>query len=439
MTAGATKVVMPQLGESIVEATIVRWRVKAGEFVERGQTLAEVETDKATSEIPAPRAGTIRELLAPEGAVVPVGAPILGMDDSTGAAPPAGPPVSVPPKDATQRLPTKHLAPRGVDLRGGPIRSSPAVRRLARRYNVDLQRIQGTGKNGRVTRDDVMKAISQKGSVPPSLPRTETTPFETILPHPIAERAEPQAPAYRVPLYKPQPGDRVVPFSRRRQQIAEHMTLSLETSAHVVAVAEIDVSRLIAAKEKDAKIADARGIKLTMMPYFVQHVAKALAEHPELNASVVDRAIVLRAERNIGVAVDTEEGLIVPVLRRADELGLLGIARALNDLADRARKGMLRPDDVSGGSFTISNPGKDGNLFGVSIIRQPEVAILRLGSIVKRAVVREIDGEDAIVVRPMMYAALSYDHRVIDGRTGNAFLHRVTSLVQATTPSLADR
>jgi 2-oxoglutarate dehydrogenase E2 component (dihydrolipoamide succinyltransferase) len=428
--AGGTKVVMPQLGESIVEATIVRWRVKAGEFVERGQTLAEVETDKATSEIPAPRAGTIRELLASEGAVVPVGAPILGMDDSTGAAMPAA-------AQPAGRLPSKHLALRGFDVGGRPIRSSPSVRRLARRYSIEIDRVEGTGKNGRVTRDDILKAIDESGaspSVPPPIPRSEATPFETALPHPLSDH--PTRSAYRAPAYRSQPNDRVVPFSRRRQQIADHMTYSLETAAHVVAVAEIDVSRLIQAKEKDGRAAEARGIKLTFMPYVIAHVARALGEHSELNATVVERSLVLRAEKNIGVAVDTQEGLIVPVIKRADELGLLGIARALQDLSDKARRGKLLPDDIGGGSFTISNPGKDGNLFGVSIIRQPEVAILRMGAIVKRPVVREIEGEDAIVVRPMMYAALSYDHRVIDGRVGNAFLHRVTELIAQTKAEL---
>ena len=172
------------------------------------------------------------------------------------------------------------------------------------------------------------------------------------------------------------------------------------------------------------------------MPYVVQAVARALAEYPELNATVVDRSLVLRGERNIGVAVDTEAGLVVPVVRRADELGLLGLARAIEELSARAREGKLTADDISNGTFTLSNPGRDGNLFGISIIRQPEVGILRIGSIVKRPVVREVDGEDVVVVRPIMYAALSYDHRVIDGRTGNGFLARVAALLAGARPQL---
>jgi pyruvate/2-oxoglutarate dehydrogenase complex dihydrolipoamide acyltransferase (E2) component len=311
------------------------------------------------------------------------------------------------------------------------MRTSPAVRRLAREHGVEIQKIPGSGKNGRVTREDILKSVAEP-STPPPIARAEATPFETVLPQPIAERRS----AYVPPPYKPKEIDRVVPFSRRRAQIAGHMLHSLQTSAHVFALAEIDMSRVIAAKNADAPHAERAGLKLTFMPYVIAAVARALGEHPELNATVADEALILRAEKNIGVAVDTTEGLVVPVIRRADELGLLGVQRQLAELSDRARAGKLTGDDVSGGSFTISNPGKDGNLVGLSIIRQPEVAILRMGSIVKRPVVREIDGEDAIVVRPIMLAALSYDHRVIDGRTGNAFLHRLAELLAAAQPAL---
>jgi 2-oxoglutarate dehydrogenase E2 component (dihydrolipoamide succinyltransferase) len=403
-----TRVLMPQLGESIVEATIVKWRVKAGETVARGQILAEVETDKATNEIPAPSAGVVRELFVAEGATVKVGTAILALTSSA---------------VSDGRLPSRTL--------GGPPRNSPAVRRLAREHNVDLHKMNGSGKNGRVTRDDILKAIDRP-SAPPPVARKETTPFETVLPQPIVETKRPRAQSYAAKAI-----DRVVPFSRRRAIIAENMLGSLQTSAHVFALAEIDMSRVIAAKNADAPHAERSGIKLTFMPYVIHAVARALSEHPEINASVGDSALILRAEKNIGVAVDTAEGLVVPVIKRADELALLGIARQLAELSDRARNGKLTADDISGGSFTISNPGKDGNLVGLSIIRQPEVAILRMGAIVKRPVVREIEGEDVVVVRPMMFAALSYDHRVIDGRTGNAFLHRVGELIAQTRPELA--
>jgi pyruvate/2-oxoglutarate dehydrogenase complex dihydrolipoamide acyltransferase (E2) component len=415
------RVSMPRLGESIVEATLVKWRVKVKDTVARGQILAEVETDKATNEIPAPRDGVIASILVEEGQTVAVGTPLLELEGADGRS--EAPKV----EPASQRLPTKIFIEGG-----GPPHNSPAVRRLAREHALDLGRIAGTGKNGRVTREDVLRSLD-KPSVTPVIARAEATPFETVLPQPIVERQEP----VRGPIYHAKPGDRVVPFSRRRKAIAQNLLYSLETSAHVFALAEIDMSRVIAAKNVDAIHAERAGLKLTFMPYVVQAVARALAEHPELNATVQNDALILRAERNVGVAVDTKEGLVVPVIRRADELALLGLARQLQELSDRARSGKLSADDMSGGSFTISNPGKDGNLVGLSIIRQPEVAILRMGSIVKRAVVREIDGEDVIVVRPMMFAALSYDHRVIDGRLGNAFLHRVSELISSTRPALA--
>ncbi len=435
-------VVMPRLGESIVEGTIARWCVKIGDLVQRGQTLAEVETDKATNDLPAPKTGTVAALLFPEGTTVDVGTAILELEE-TGAvtAAPTAPTVSAPAAptsapvsspSAPGRLPTQHLLPQLFDPRGGPTRSSPAVRRLAREHGINLLELKGTGAGGRVTRDDVLKSLELKSTATVSVPATET-----VLPAPMTSVPEPsrRPTGYRPPVYRPRGNDKVVPFSRRRELIADHMISSLQTSAHVAAVAEIDLWALQKTKSVEAPVAEAAGVKLTILPYVVRAVARALAEYPQLNASVVDRSLVLRSERNLGIAVDTEEGLVVPVVHRADELTLIGLARRMEELAQKARAGTLTGDDLAGGSFTISNPGKDGNLFGISIIRQPEVAILRIGSVVKRPVVREIDGEDVIVVRPIMYAALSYDHRVIDGRTGNAFLRRVTQLLQTVQPA----
>ena len=429
----STAVVMPRLGESIVEGTIVRWLVRPGDPVRRGQNLAEVETDKATSEIPAPRDGVVRALCFPEGTTVEVGATILELEGGEArkdaapalAAPPvpSAPAPSAPAAAGLERLPSQRLAPRLIDPAGWPLRSSPAVRRLARQHGLDLQRLEGSGRGGRITRADVLRHL-EAGAAPQSAPPAE----------PATSR---RAPAYRPPTYRPQPGDRVVPFSRRRAQVAEHMLHSLQTSAHVFAVAEIDMAAVLEARRLDLPRAEAAGARLTFLAYVVMAVARALREHPELNATVVDESLVLRAERNVGVAVDTEAGLVVPVVRRADELGLLGIARRLDEVAERARRGQLTPEDTSGGSFTISNPGKEGNLFGASIIRQPEVGILRIGTVVKRPVVRELGGEDVLAIRPMMYAALSYDHRVIDGRVGNAFLYRLTQLLGAMEPALA--
>jgi 2-oxoglutarate dehydrogenase E2 component (dihydrolipoamide succinyltransferase) len=416
----AERVVMPQLGESIVEATLVRWRVRAGDTVERGQIVAEVETDKASNEIPAPRAGRVSELLVAEGATVKIGTELLRYDEApsvgtgtrtgtgTGSSPSTIPiPIPIP---TAERLPSAHLAARPEN--GLP--ASPAVRRIAREHGVNLDGLTGTGKRGRLTRDDLLRHVAE--------PKRE------------AREPSPRPGTYRAPTVTPGPGDRVIPFSRRRSQIAEHMVHSLHTAAHVAAVVEIDMSRVLAAREVDKPIAAQSEIRLTVTAYAVSAVARALGEHPELNAAVMGESLVLRSAKNIGVAVDTADGLVVPVVKRADELGLLGIARAVEELSERARGGKLTAEDLGGGTFTISNPGKDGNLFGISVLRQPEVGILRMGEIKKRALVVELGGEDAIVVRPIMFAALSYDHRVIDGRTGNAFLHRVKELLEAAEP-----
>ncbi len=423
MSAG-DQVRMPQLGESIVEATLVRWCVKVGQSVQSGQILAEIETDKASNEIPSPSDGTVGALLIAEGQTVDVGTPILTFANGAGASTTSASEHAKPqPKaqrasvktapDRSSRLPSQHLAPRP----SGPQRSSPSVRRLARRFGVDIHSIAGTGKGGRVTRHDMLRAIETGAQNSPQA-SAKTAPGT----------------AFRAPRYKPQPQDEVRPFSRRRAQIAGHMLYSLGTSAHVATVAEIDVSQIQHARKRDA--ARAQGTKLTFLPYVVHATVKALGEFPELNATVAEQSLILRAQRNIGIAVDTPQGLIVPVVHRADELGLLGLARAIDRLSQKAREGSLEASDISGGSFTISNPGKQGNLFGVSIIRQPEVGILRIGQVVKRPVVRTLDGEDAIVIRPIMYAALSYDHRVIDGRTGNGFLNRFAELLSGPQPAL---
>jgi len=347
----AMQIVMPRLGESIVEGVLVRWRVAPGDRITRGQIVAEVETDKATTEIPAPEDGVVLVRLVEEGATVPVGAEIL-------------------------RYAGAHLAPRPEGRS-----TSPAARRVALEHGVDLARVEGSGHEGRVTREDVLAASKQ------------TKPAR----------------------YQPRPEDRVVPFTRKRAFIAEHLVESLATAAHAACVAEIDMSRVVAAR-------------WSLTAFAVHAVARALGDHPELNASVNEKALVLRAERNIGVAVDTDEGLVVPVIHGADRLGVSEISSRIADLAERARSGRLRAEDVADGSFTISNPGREGNLFGISIIRQPEVAILRMGAVIERPVVVG----DQIAIRPMMYAALSYDHRAIDGRKANAFLARVRTIFEET-------
>ncbi len=423
------RVVMPQLGESIVEATLVRWHVAPGATVARGQVIAEVETDKATNEIPAPEAGVVGEILIQEGTTVPVGTEILRYREGAGTKPAAAM-VSARPAPAPApagamtaaskdgRLPSAHLAPRPLGGDGRERRASPAVRKIARARGIDLGTVTGTGKNGRIRREDVL--AQETGPKP-----------EREVPAPTGYSV------YRPASYEPEPGDQVIPFNRRRTFIAEHMIHSLGTAAHVAAVVEIDMHEVVRARARDKASAEREGVKLTVTAYVVHAVAQALSAHPALNSSVVGQSHVLRRAKNIGVAVDTSDGLIVPVVRRADEHSLLGLARAIEALTKKAQSGSLTAADLAGGSFTISNPGRDGNLFGISILRQPEVGILRIGEVQKRAVVRTIEGEDVIVIRPIMFAALSYDHRVIDGSTGNAFLHEVRARLEGVQPILA--
>ncbi len=413
---------MPRLGESIVEAVLLRWLVGVEARVRKGQVIAEVETDKATTEIPSPCDGTVARLWVDAGQTVPIHDPILSirLDHDTKADPP--PPGPLP---ASRPLSSPPRVPRPNQ---GPARYSPAVRRLARRFQLDLTTMEGSGHNGRVTREDVYRVLDEqrRPTIPPTASNESRPPPRSALERPSLAPVVETEPPWE--SYVPHEGDQVVAFSPRRAQIASHISTSLRTAAHVAAIAELDMSRILAARVRDQARAQASGIKLSILPYLVQAVAQALTEHPELNGSVLDRSLVLRRARNIGVAVDTPEGVVVPVIQGADELSLLGIARRLQELAEKARARRLSKEDVQSGSFTISNPGRDGNLVGISVIRQPEVAILRLGSITKRPVVRPIEGEDAIVIRPIMYAALSYDHRVIDGRKGNAFLKRLTEL-----------
>ena len=439
MSGDGVDVVMPRLGESIVEGTVVRWAVTVGQTVRRGELLAEVETDKATSEIPASIDGVVDSLLVDEGATVPVGAAVARLrrpgDPGRPSASTTTPTrESDAPKAAASRaappdgrLPTQRLVEQPALDAGGPRRTSPAVRRLARTHGIDIHGIAGTGHKGRVTRDDILAAVERAGeaAAPGEAAAVARSGEAAAVISPVVVSPAPAASGFRGPRYTPGPNDRLEPLSRRRKLIAQHLKHSIDTAAHVATVAEIDMNAVYTARKIDGAHLAQQGMKLTVLAYVVQAVAQTLSEVPLFNTTVQDDQLIWRADRNVGIAVDTPNGVIVPVIRRADELGLSGIARAIDSLSAAARDGSITADDLTDGTFTISNPGREGNLFGISIIRQPEVGILRIGSVVKRPVVRQIDGDDAIVVRPIMYAALSYDHRLIDGRTGNGFLFRL--------------
>ncbi|MBX3188000.1 MAG: 2-oxo acid dehydrogenase subunit E2 [Labilithrix sp.] len=448
-------VTVPQLGESVTEGTITKWLVKEGDVVQKDQTVAEIATDKADSELPAPASGRVTKLLAKEGDVVPVNTVIAQIEEgaTAGAAPPA------PANVATTLVPGGDGNAGGAGGAMGPL-ASPMARRSALEQGVDLRDVRGSGERGRITRDDVMRAA---GDVPA---RTEPPMSPTLraqvdaqmrvaagvdAPKPRGAGGESAALAqmvnqgggfvpaipgvgfgsFKVPPYRAKPGDQVVPFTRRRRITADHMVYSKLTSPHVVTVAECDLFRSARLREANKDRYKKEGMSLTMLAFVVVAVARAIRENPTINARVLDDAYVVFKDVNIGVAVDSPDGLVVPVVRRADELGVRGIVRGIDDVATRARNGKITVDDLSGATFSVSNPGLKGNLFGGAIINQPNVGILRMGEIKKRAVVVEgPGGEDQIAIHPVMYMALSYDHRIVDGVAANSFLWRVREILE---------
>jgi 2-oxoglutarate dehydrogenase E2 component (dihydrolipoamide succinyltransferase) len=314
------------------------------------------------------------------------------------------------------------------------------ARRMAEDASIDLRQVAGTGSAGRVTKDDVVRHQGGPQSGEASSVRAQASaPAAERAPQPPTrgpERATRQAAPTRRSApsfdYELQDGDRVIPMTPMRRIIAEHMVYSKRTSPHVGTVAEVDLSRVVRLRNETKKSFQQNyGIPLTFLPFVVHATVKALREVPALNASVVEDSIIEKQDIHLGVATETEKGLVVPVIRNADRLSLAGTAMAINDLATRARTKKLTADDLKGGTFTVSNPGRQGNLYGFAIINQPQVGILRMGEIAKRAVVRTLDGEDAIVIRTMMYMALSYDHRAVDGSPANSFLFRIREILEA--------
>jgi 2-oxoglutarate dehydrogenase E2 component (dihydrolipoamide succinyltransferase) len=434
------KVVMPQMGESVVQGTIARWLVKQGDRVKLDQPLVEVSTDKVDVEIPSPGEGVVSQIFVNEGETVDVGTElaVINGDASKREAPVeehrATASVAAPSRGQVEEKQKPPQTREGEERK----RFSPLVRRLAQEHDVDLTKIKGTGLDGRITKEDVLRHLEKTpqeeiSTSPPSGGRPEEAPKEAreVPPSPKTARATGTS-EYRAPKVEPKEGDQVVPFTRIRKLIAEHMAASKRISPHVTTVAEVDLTEVSKLRdEKRRELKDKEGIDLTFLPFVVKAAVEAIKEFPLLNGSVDNDRIIIKKEINMGIAVETEAGLIVPVIHHADELSLLGIARAVGDLAGKARRKELSPQEVSGGSFTVTNPGKKGNLFGTPIIFQPQVGILRLGEVTKRPAVVQVGGEDAIAIRAMMYLSLSYDHRVIDGVTGNSFLHRVKELLEA--------
>ena len=476
----ATEVVMPQMGESIAEGTITKWLKNVGDKVERDEPLFEISTDKVDAEIPAPAAGTLTEIKHKEGETVEVNTVVAVLDGDSAqaaAAPPAAAeqatavtetaaakeqeapaPAEQPPAPAAPPPPPPQIerpkptitttergappapgktevkplhrrdapaAPRGdggsntaEDLRR--TKSSPLVRKIAEEHGIDIAQLEGTGMSGRVTKNDILSFIESGAPAPAPRPSAVSAGATSQVAQPSIGAPGTQ----QVTALKPGEGDRVEQMSVMRKKISDHMVMSRRTSAHVTTVYEIDMTKVAKLRDENRKAFQERtGTKLTFMPFIFKAVTDGIRKFPIFNAQVSGDQIIYKRDINLGMAVALDWGLIVPVIKRADDLSISGLARAANDLADRARTKQLKPDEVAGGTFTITNPGVFGGLFGTPIINQPQVAILGVGKIEKRAkVLTTPDGEDYIAIRHMAYFALSFDHRIIDGSDAEKFL-----------------
>jgi len=451
----AVDVVMPQMGESIFEGTITKWLKKPGDKVERDEPLFEISTDKVDAEIPSPSAGVLKEIKVPEGQTVPIQTIVAVIDGAGLAAESAPAPAAKPAQAAPATVPmtTKPAAPAPAPVAAASpaapaaqatpttsterIHSSPLVRRMAKEHGVDLSTLEGSGAGGRITKQDIEAAIAaSSGAAPAAAPTAATRPIPPPAPAAVARpgAAAAHGSQFISALQVAVPRERIYfgnyevhPLSVMRQKIAEHMVASTHVSPHVYSVDEVDMSKIAALRAKSKDEFEKRyETKLTFMPFFVKAAVAGLRAYPIVNASLDGTNVVLHKEMNIGIAVALDWGLIVPVVKNADEKNLLGIQRNLNDLAERARSKKLKPEEVQEGTFSITNPGVFGGLFGLPIISQPNVAILGLGAIEKRPVVVE----DAIAIRSMCYVTLSYDHRVVDGAIAHQFLHRVKETLE---------
>jgi pyruvate dehydrogenase E2 component (dihydrolipoamide acetyltransferase) len=475
----AVDIVMPQMGESIFEGTITKWLKKPGDKVERDEPLFEISTDKVDAEIPSPSAGVLKEIKVGEGKTVPIQT-VVGTIEAAGAAAaaPAAAPTPTPSKAAepakaaapapaakSAPAPAAPAAPKpaatpapaassqstpaaGKD--GARIHSSPLVRRMAKEQGIDLASIPGTGAGGRISKQDFEAFVAGSGSAPSSAAETDdegAEEFAAQAPTPAAPAPRAAAPApsqappaataggqHHVVLESAVPRERIYfgnyevqPMTVMRQRIAEHMVASKHVSAHVYSVDEIDMSKVAALRAKSKDEFEKRyETKLTFMPFFVKAAVAGLRAFPTVNASLDGTNVILHKEINIGIAVALDWGLIVPVIKNADEKNILGIQRNMNDLAERARSKKLKPEEVQESTFSITNPGVFGGLFGLPVISQPNVGILGLGAIEKRPVVIN----DSIAIRSMCYVTLSYDHRVVDGAIAHQFLHKVKDTLE---------
>ncbi|HEY4355028.1 MAG TPA: 2-oxoglutarate dehydrogenase, E2 component, dihydrolipoamide succinyltransferase [Acidobacteriaceae bacterium] len=412
-TAGpGTEVLMPQMGESITEGTITKWLKKVGDTIARDEPIFEISTDKVDAEIPSPVAGTLTEIKVPEGSTVTINTVVAVIGGGSAPAAAAPKPAAAPAAPAPSEAKPAAAQPAAAASAGEPVRSSPLVRRIAAENNVDLGAVPGTGASGRITKTDILGHIQGGGATAaPSAPAAAPAPAAS----------KPAAPA--APSSAPQPGE-VVPMSKMRAIIAKRMVESKSTSAHVHTVFKVDMTRIVKLREKEKnKYEQRNGVKLTYMPFITRAAVQALRKHPIVNSSTEGDAIRYHKNINIGIAVALEWGLIVPVIKQTEEKSFLGVARSIVDLADRARSKKLAPDDVAGGTFTLTNSGIFGEQFGTPIIAQPQSAILGIGGLNKEAeVLTDKEGNDSIAIRSIQRFTLGFDHRIIDGSDAGKFM-----------------
>ncbi len=424
----ATQVIMPKLGESVVEGTVTAWLKQEGETIKEFEPLLEVDTDKVSTEVPSPASGTILKILIPEGETVAAHTPLAWIGEPGESLPEAG---SLPQKQSEQEVKpdtpaARFTQPAGRNADLGYI--SPVVARLAQENKVDLHQVKGTGIDGRITKKDLLAHIESGQSQPKADIPIWETPADGDLFRPtelvFAQEKEDKADIPQIPAATP---GETLSLSPMRRRIAEHMVMSKHTAPHVTTVMEADLSAIIAHRKAHQAEAEQRGVHLTYTPYFLSAIVSGLKTVPLANSSWTDDGIRIHAQINLGMAVaQPEGGLIVPIIQHADELSLLGLARQVNDLADRARTGALQPDEVQGGTFTLTNHGTKGSLFATPIINQPQSGILGTGMIQKRPVVIN----DAIAIRSMVYLSYTFDHRILDGAAADSFLAVVVQALE---------
>ena len=407
-----TEVLMPQMGESITEGTITKWLKKVGDTVQRDEPIFEISTDKVDAEIPSPVAGVLSEIKVPEGSTVTINTVVAVIGGTAGksAAPAAAASSAPAPVAATSATEPTPAAPASAATEGERVRSSPLVRKIAKDNNVDLTKVPGTGASGRITKTDIVSHLEQ-GQKP-----VVAAAAPTSVPPPAPAAAKPAAPP-------PQPGE-LVPMSKMRSIIAQRMVESKRTSPHVHTVFKVDMTRIVKIREKEkSKFEQRNGVKLTYMPFITRAAIVALRKHPIVNGSIEGEAVRYNKNINIGIAVALDWGLIVPVIKQAEEKNFLGIARAIVDVADRARGKKLAPDEISGGTFTLTNSGIFGEQFGTPIINQPQSAILGIGGLNKEPeVITDKEGNDSIAIRSIQRFTLGFDHRIVDGADAGKFM-----------------